>query len=731
VPRPSVARDVPPAAHGLALEGVDRVVDPADNLGDPAEAVAQDSLDAPLKGGRTDRAGAAGTLELHLDDAGRHVGRHEHQVAAVGLDGRPHEVDEGGEGGEPGRPVLVGQRRGRLLPGVGCVALPLALGSYSLVHGASLTLGFSSPPHSAVRGWSTEQHRYSALTSAPSGHATVRARDDDAMTRGNEHGRFPLPTVARVISHVTVWCAVVLPTAVVLSRGWLPTSDDAAIAARSRQVLTLHPPLVGYTTTTAHLSTLPLHDPGPMLFWLLSIPVRIDPAHGALWGAALMGGIVLSVAVEAGWSTGRWMACLLTAFAIVDYLWLVPAAMENLTLNVYFPIPFLIASIALAWVVASSSLTWWPVLIAVASVAAQSHLIYAPTVLALVIVAPCVGLAQRGWPERRRWLGWGLLVALVCWLEPLIQNFGANGNLSALAHSGHGERVEGLAFGLRIVASVGAPPPLWLRHAPTNFLSVGGVVESHPVATGVLVLVALVAISAIAWLKARLALAALSLVALCSAMGVLVAFTLFHTVNVLSIEYAIILLWAVSLLVWSVFVWAVLSVVWVYVSRWTIGGERLDVRAPAIGALAVMVGIVVVGLLGANEFDPITDTNAALGVDSTRISTVVVSADRIERTAPRGPVVVDVSSPDKNYLAGLDDASITDGVAWRLETDGRQVGVVGRPAASMGLDPAPESTVFLLDIHLEKLAAVVWTRCRVVDRGCLADLGRMLADRYG
>jgi hypothetical protein len=33
-------------------------------------------------------------LELHFDDAGVHVSPDQHQVAAVGLDGRPHEVND-------------------------------------------------------------------------------------------------------------------------------------------------------------------------------------------------------------------------------------------------------------------------------------------------------------------------------------------------------------------------------------------------------------------------------------------------------------------------------------------------------------------------------------------------------------------------------------------------------------------------------------------------------------
>ena len=40
-----------------------------------------------------------------------------------------------------------------------------------------------------------------------------------------------------------------------------------------------------------HGDRMPRHvafDPGPLLFWMLALPVRMDPAHGVLWGAALV-----------------------------------------------------------------------------------------------------------------------------------------------------------------------------------------------------------------------------------------------------------------------------------------------------------------------------------------------------------------------------------------------------------------------------------------------------------
>src|SRR5579863_4247875 len=80
-----VAGDVGALAKGGTLERIDCLCQAARDLGDPRETVLQDPFDAALEGGRADRARAAGTLQLHLDHAGLHVGRNQHEISAVGL----------------------------------------------------------------------------------------------------------------------------------------------------------------------------------------------------------------------------------------------------------------------------------------------------------------------------------------------------------------------------------------------------------------------------------------------------------------------------------------------------------------------------------------------------------------------------------------------------------------------------------------------------------------------
>jgi hypothetical protein len=103
-----------------------------------------------------------------------------------------------------------------------------------------------------------------------------------------------LDRLARVGSHIVIWTIVLVPALIEMSRGWRPYSDDATISFRSFQVLSLHPPLLGQYSSISPGSGHLVFDPGPLQYVLLSLPVHIDKLQGALWGSALIYGLVLS-----------------------------------------------------------------------------------------------------------------------------------------------------------------------------------------------------------------------------------------------------------------------------------------------------------------------------------------------------------------------------------------------------------------------------------------------------
>jgi len=283
--------------------------------------------------------------------------------------------------------------------------------------------------------------------------------------------------------------------------------DDAAIASRAYQALSLHPPLTGLATAASVGTGHALYDPGPLLFYLLAVPVRLDPAHGLFLGAALCCGVVLSLAIEAAWSLGAWPLGAGVALAVLDLVWLTPAVFENLPWNAYFPLPFLIAALVLAWVVVMGKTGWWPVLVVAASVTAESHLLFVIPAVALVVAAGVFGLLA-GRPRRSGWLVVGLGVGLPCWLAPLIQELGTH--LSALIKSGRGQSTLGLGLGLRMVGLAGAPHPIWLTDIPSGFYTMAVFEFGHAPWYGVLILALLAVITVVAFVTGRRALGALT-----------------------------------------------------------------------------------------------------------------------------------------------------------------------------------------------------------------------------
>jgi hypothetical protein len=518
-----------------------------------------------------------------------------------------------------------------------------------------------------------------------------------------------LPTTVRITSHAVVWAVVLIPMAVTLAKGWVAFGDDAAIAARAYQSLSLHPPLVGMYSAASGGPGHYLYDPGPLLFWLLAVPVRIDPAHGLVWGAALLGGAALSLAVEVVWSTGLWLGCSVVAFVAVDLLWLNPDVFEHLAWNAYFPIPFLIAAVAMAWAVASGSWGWWPVLVVVASVAAQSHLIFTVPAAALAVVAPLVGWAIAGRPQRWRWLVVGLGLGLLCWLAPILQNFDSRGNLSALLSTGHGQPTLGVGAGLRLLAIAGAPWPIWLTDPPAGYFPLLKLLHQSAPGLGIVILGALVVIAVVAGLRRRPRLSALASVAVAFSAGLVVSFWIFPTKNTLSLDYLIPILWVVGVLLWVCGGWAVAAVAARRPARVDGSGGRPARRELTIvagwAAVVVVLGVAAAGLWPLHAFEP---TEAAVGWDPTTVAKVENVTAAIERTVPRGPVVFEVKNPGPGEFAGF---GLSEGVAWRLRSDGWQPGLYSFQRAYTGLVPSPRARNVVIELHGSEVVSAVQTRC--------------------
>ncbi len=501
-----------------------------------------------------------------------------------------------------------------------------------------------------------------------------------------------IPFVVRVVSHAAVWVGVLTPMVVIISKGWIAAGDNAAIATRSYQALTFHPPLVGLPSAAGLGLGHYLYDPGPLEFWLLAVPVHIDTTNGLFLGASLLAAAVLSVAIEAIWSTKLWLGCALVAFTVFDLLWLTPAVFENLPWNAYFPIPFFIATIALAWVVGTGRFGWWPVMVFVASVASQSHLLFVIPCVALTVVAPLIGVVTARRPARLRWLVTGLVVGVASWIAPMTQELGSNGNLSALLTSNKGQTTLGLGYGLRFLAGAGSPDPIWLAHEPITFIPTTLFVESHSAVGGVIVLLLLALLSLVSWKVCQRQLAALAAVSVVVALTTVINFSMYPQAQAASIDYLVVSMWVVGILMWSAAIWAVVAFapMIVHPSQYRRARSPRDNDAPVevsgatrdgvpglistrhgkrfgwvgIAAVCVLCVVGVTALWPLVGYQPRFDT---VGWDQNTFTTVDHVASSIEQNVKPGPVVFVINSDWGNaYVL----ATVVDGVAWQLKADG-------------------------------------------------------------
>jgi hypothetical protein len=133
------------------------------------------------------------------------------------------------------------------------------------------------------------------------------------------------------------------------------------------------------------------------------------------------------------------------------------------------------------WALACGERWLLPLAVLVASFAAQAHLAYVAPALGLLAVGVVGLVISRLVPDRRAaerggralkgggalWLPAlaALLVAVICWSAPLVDEFkNSPGNLSAIASAASARgRTEGASAGWRVLTRAVGAPPRWLR----------------------------------------------------------------------------------------------------------------------------------------------------------------------------------------------------------------------------------------------------------------------------
>ncbi len=480
----------------------------------------------------------------------------------------------------------------------------------------------------------------------------------------------------RAGAHVLAWLPFVFAVARSVASGWRPVSDNAAIALRSWDVLTAHAPLVGQATRLAG----GVYDLGPLQYWLLTLPVRVDPLHGVLWGAALWCMVAASLTIEGAWAAAGGLGGLLATAIVLGALAWIPAITLLPCWNPWFGLMFFLAAFAGGAATLAGHLGWWPVVVIAGSIAAQAHLMFTVTAVVLVVLCLAVGLVETYRAKARyAWAVVGFVAALACWIAPLIQQLGSGtGNFTALA-SGRGAPGPhgGLAFGLKALAASVQPPPFWWR--PLTSLVKLSVVDERtvPAGAGVLALAVVVLAVAVYPLRSRraIALAALSLTAAATAVytyGQIPTLTIRMTTSSIgNLRYLMAPMYLVGVLVWlttgTVLVLVGRQAVQQVKSRDMARGNDTSSDAPRVGGSPWAVPAMTVAAVAVIGLAALAGTEIASASISQikAMRAVGIAAQRIEQAIPRRRLALSVRAATTDGRR-----QVTYGLVYALQTAG-------------------------------------------------------------
>jgi hypothetical protein len=285
--------------------------------------------------------------------------------------------------------------------------------------------------------------------------------------------------------HLLVLAIALLPVVTAIARRsgdrWIPIGDNALIELRARDVFSLdHFPLLGTWSSASLSAGKDLNHPGPLLFDLLAVPVKLfGGSTGVVLGVGLVNAAAIIGTVLVARRAGGRTAALAAAAVAALLAFTLGSAMLTDPWNPHVLVLPALFALVCTWAVASGDLAVLPWLFVATSLCLQTHLGYAYLVPALVItaLAGATAVYRRRWrldaaarsadvPRLRRTGVISLLVLLVLWAQPLLEQlFGeGQGNLARIATStGGDEPTIGATNAVRIAGGVLAVPPWWSR----------------------------------------------------------------------------------------------------------------------------------------------------------------------------------------------------------------------------------------------------------------------------
>ena len=393
-----------------------------------------------------------------------------------------------------------------------------------------------------------------------------------------------------------------------LSDGWVPVSDQAVAAARAYDVFTSWSPLVGPWSSSSIAVGEPVFHPGPMLYWLLAIPVRLSGSWTLLvtMGALNVAAVVGSVAVARRRGGRPLMFATAVAIAVMC------SSLETRVLsdiwNPSAPILPMTLLIFVCWSVACGEYRLLPLAVVVASFAIQCHVVLLLPAAGMLGVAGAglfasrAARADREIHSVRRWSIAALVAAVLCWSGPLLDQVLAwsgssrgSGNLATLVEAGGARETPiGLTGGVHAVVRAVGVPPWWLRRPQPPLKRTFDIftpLSTVAVVSTVAVLIGLVLMMALALRRRRTDVAVANGLALLLCVALAAVTASFPNTPETIFSYSYTSWWASPLGMWA---WLVLAWSAVTLLAARLGYARMSgVRsAVALGAVAVVAATV-------------------------------------------------------------------------------------------------------------------------------------------
>jgi hypothetical protein len=494
----------------------------------------------------------------------------------------------------------------------------------------------------------------------------------------------------RIVCHVVAEVPFLALCVVELAVGWRPTFDDAIFAWRAWDVFSSHPPLVGAATHGVGASGQMVFAPGPVLSWLLAIPVHIDPLHGALWGSALLGALAAGLAVEAGRAAAGHCGMVVAVGGVLALGGTQVGVFLNPVWTPWIGGLYFLTTLAAGWATGVGHLRWWIVVVVAGSVSAQSHVIYALPVVGVCVVAPVIGLFTRRnaatTARLRSWLAPGVAIGAVLWMAPLVQQLADRpGNLLLLWRSSHrsGGRV-GIDLALEGYGSATSPIPSWTHRLPyfdqsTFFETIGTVFRSSTL-WGIIAGAVVVFIAVVATVTRRPSLAAAGYIAASSGLLTVLTVAAVPNANFLEFGYLNIIFWPVGMAAWLVIAFGLLELLRVIVrltlQRTVINRWRRSLIERVPGGLWRPTAVALV-MIAASTFVIISTASLVPSNQSelqgpSAVNTSAAAVAAVRRVMPRGPFLVEIEGPQPASFA----AAVQWDVVYALAVTG---GAICRP----------------------------------------------------